>query len=75
MKEQDSMAMTVVRILAWGVFLAGLAVTMVGIAGLRVDMSVGGLIGALTSALVLLRLRAQRLGRFDADDARPRSLA
>ena len=63
------------KTLGWGAFLAGLAVAAIGIGTLRVEFAVGGLIAALTSGLILLRMRAEALGRMDStgetSDAQP----
>ncbi|NKY49113.1 hypothetical protein HGA08_02670 [Nocardia vermiculata] len=50
--------MATARIVAWVVFLGGLVGAVLGIAGLRVEITVVGLILAFTSGLVLLKLRA-----------------
>ncbi|NKY85983.1 hypothetical protein [Nocardia veterana] len=46
------------RIAAWLIFLGGLVGAVLGIAGLRVEITVAGLILACTAGLVLLKLRA-----------------
>ncbi|MFF0491725.1 hypothetical protein ACWDSJ_20845 [Nocardia sp. NPDC003482] len=46
------------RVLAWSIFLGGLTGAVLGIAGLRVEITVAGLILACTAGLVLLKLRA-----------------
>ncbi|MGW4241959.1 hypothetical protein [Nocardia sp. NPDC004722] len=46
------------RVVAWLIFLGGLVGAVLGIAGLRVEITVAGLILACTAGLVLLKLRA-----------------
>ena len=46
------------RAVAWLIFLGGLTGAVLGIAGLRVEITVAGLILACTAGLVLLKLRA-----------------
>jgi hypothetical protein len=46
------------RTLAWLIFIGGIVGAVLGIAGLRVEITVAGLILACTAGLVLLRLRA-----------------
>lgn len=46
------------RMVAWVIFLGGLTGAVLGIAGLRVEITVAGLILACTAGLVLLKLRA-----------------
>ncbi len=50
------------RIAAWLIFLGGLVGAVLGIAGLRVEITVAGLILACTAGLILLRLRADGHG-------------
>ncbi|MFH5212224.1 hypothetical protein [Antrihabitans spumae] len=52
----------------WFVFLVGLAAAVVGITELHVESAVCGLIAASTSGLILLKMRAEALGRFDGLD-------
>ncbi|GAA5041834.1 hypothetical protein [Nocardia callitridis] len=47
------------RIAAWLCFLVGVIGAVVGIAGLRVEITVAGLILACTAGLILLQLRAR----------------
>lgn len=49
---------TLARAAAWLIFLGGLVGAVLGIAGLRVEITVAGLILACTAGLVLLKLRA-----------------
>ncbi|MBO0854402.1 MAG: hypothetical protein J2P18_11605 [Nocardia sp.] len=49
---------TVSRIVAWVLFVGGLVGAVLGIASLRVEITVAGLILACTAGLVLLKLRA-----------------
>ncbi|KZM71801.1 hypothetical protein AWN90_01695 [Nocardia terpenica] len=53
---------TVSRVAAWFIFLVGLVATVLGIAGLRVEITVAGLILACTAGLILLKLRADSHG-------------
>ncbi|MGW4356629.1 hypothetical protein ACWELJ_31560 [Nocardia sp. NPDC004582] len=46
------------RIAAWLFFLGGLTGAILGIAGLRVEITVAGLILACTAGLILLKIRA-----------------
>ncbi|MFB7722716.1 MULTISPECIES: hypothetical protein [unclassified Nocardia] len=46
------------RTTAWVIFLGGLVGAVLGIAGLRVEITVAGLILACTAGLILLKLRA-----------------
>ena len=46
------------RVDGWLIFLGGLTGAVLGIAGLRVEITVAGLILACTAGLVLLKLRA-----------------
>ncbi|WP_330185284.1 hypothetical protein OHB26_17860 [Nocardia sp. NBC_01503] len=46
------------RIVAWLIFLGGVVGAILGIAGLRVEITVAGLILACTAGLILLKLRA-----------------
>ncbi|MEV5650387.1 hypothetical protein AB0L57_19230 [Nocardia sp. NPDC052254] len=46
------------RIAGWLIFLGGLVGAVLGIAGLRVEITVAGLILACTAGLILLKLRA-----------------
>ncbi|MEV0101063.1 hypothetical protein, partial [Nocardia sp. NPDC050789] len=46
------------RIAAWVFFLGGLTGAILGIAGLRVEITVAGLILACTAGLILLKIRA-----------------
>ncbi|WP_147471431.1 hypothetical protein [Nocardia stercoris] len=48
----------VARVVAWLILLGGLAGAGVGVAGLKVELTVAGLILACTAALILLKLRA-----------------
>ncbi|WP_051499448.1 hypothetical protein [Nocardia sp. BMG51109] len=48
----------VARVVAWLIFVGGVAGAVLGIAGLRVEIAVAGLILACTAGLVLLKLRA-----------------
>ncbi|WP_280361989.1 hypothetical protein [Nocardia wallacei] len=48
----------VARVVAWLIFIGGLTGTVLGIAGLRVEVAVAGLILACTAGLVLLKMRA-----------------
>ncbi|MBF6327218.1 hypothetical protein [Nocardia transvalensis] len=50
------------RVAAWMIFLGGLTGAVLGIAGLRVEVTVAGLILACTAGLVLLKLRADNHG-------------
>jgi len=59
------MALMMLKMLGWSLFVSGLAVSAIGIGALLVELAVGGLIASSTSGLVLLTLRARRLGRFD----------
>lgn len=52
------MSAILARIVAWLIFLGGLTGAVLGIAGLRVEITVAGLILACTAGLVLLKLRA-----------------
>jgi hypothetical protein len=54
------------RVAAWVIFLGGLTGAGLGIAELRVEVTVAGLILACTTGLVLLRLRADSQQRGDA---------
>ncbi|MBJ8348729.1 hypothetical protein [Antrihabitans sp. YC2-6] len=59
----------------WSVFFAGIVVAVLGIADLRAELAVLGLIFASTSGLVLLKVRAEALGRLDPMDAPRRVMA
>jgi hypothetical protein len=50
------------RVVAWALFLGGLVGAGLGIAELRVEVTVAGLILACTTGLVLLKLRADAQG-------------
>lgn len=50
------------RFAAWLIFLGGLAGAVLGVAGLRVEIIVAGLILAFTAGLILLKLRADSQG-------------
>ncbi|GAB3209081.1 hypothetical protein ACFXPR_29795 [Nocardia tengchongensis] len=50
------------RIAAWLFFLGGLTGAILGIAGLRVEITVAGLILACTAGLILLKIRADAHG-------------
>lgn len=50
------------RWVAWFIFLGGLTGAVLGIAGLRTEITVAGLILACTAGLVLLKLRADAAG-------------
>ncbi|MEU6583182.1 hypothetical protein [Nocardia sp. NPDC046763] len=52
------MSAILARVVAWLIFLGGLTGAVLGIAGLRVEITVAGLILACTAGLVLLKLRA-----------------
>jgi hypothetical protein len=52
------------RTVVGAVFVAGIAVAVIGIGWLLVDFAVGGIIATLTSGLWLLKMRADRLGRM-----------
>lgn len=52
------------RTLAWLIFVGGIVGAVLGIAGLRVEITVAGLILAFTAGLVLLKLRT---GGSEAD--------
>jgi hypothetical protein len=52
----------------WFVFLVGLIGAAFGVMELRAEMAVFGLIVASTSGLILLRIRAEALGRLDGLD-------
>ncbi|TSE01859.1 hypothetical protein FOS14_00205 [Skermania sp. ID1734] len=74
------MASTVSKSLWWVAFLAGLVNAGLGIADLHVGLTVFGLIVASTAGLVLLKIRAEALGRLDGLDGlesvrRPRAMA
>ncbi|MBB5912388.1 hypothetical protein BJY24_001255 [Nocardia transvalensis] len=52
----------VARVAAWLIFIGGVTGAVLGIAGLRVEITVAGLILAFTAGLVLLKLRADSSG-------------
>ncbi|APA96097.1 hypothetical protein [Nocardia seriolae] len=52
------MSAILARVVAWLIFLGGLTGAVLGLAGLRVEITVAGLILACTAGLVLLKLRA-----------------
>ncbi|RJO79993.1 hypothetical protein D5S18_01740 [Nocardia panacis] len=47
------------RAVAWVIFLGGLVGAVLGLVGLRVEITVAGLILACTTGLILLKLRAE----------------
>lgn len=51
--------------ICWSAFIAGFAIAVLGIMELRAELAVLGLIFASTSGLVLLKVRAEALGRLD----------
>ncbi|MCU1643630.1 MAG: hypothetical protein JWN03_3905 [Nocardia sp.] len=51
------------RTVAWLIFLGGVTGAVLGIAGLRVEIAVAGLILACTAGLILLKLRADGMSR------------
>ena len=52
--------------ICWSAFIVGLVVASLGVMELRAELAVLGLIVASTSGLVLLKLRAEALGRLEA---------
>lgn len=58
------MRTVVAKTIGWCLFVSGLAATATGVVELLVEVVVGGLISASTSGLVLLKMRAEALGRM-----------
>ncbi|MEV6767042.1 hypothetical protein AB0N05_00255 [Nocardia sp. NPDC051030] len=56
--ESPRLSAILARYAAWLIFLGGVTGAVLGIAGLRVETTVAGLILACTAGLVLLKLRA-----------------
>ena len=51
--------------ICWSTFIVGLVVATLGVMALRAELAVLGLIVASTAGLVLLKIRAEALGRLE----------
>ncbi|MEU7214691.1 hypothetical protein [Nocardia iowensis] len=66
-RSARSLSTILSRILAWLIFVGGIAGAVLGIAGLHVEITVAGLILACTAGLVLLKLRTGGRGGNETD--------
>ncbi|WP_378733599.1 hypothetical protein [Nocardia brasiliensis] len=66
-RSARSLSTILSRILAWLIFVGGIAGAALGIAGLHVEITVAGLILACTAGLVLLKLRTGGSGGNETD--------